>query len=600
MCNQRAPTAVPQAEGYRELTATVRTKAVVILLLLGLPAHFTRAVSLGTAISYQGRLSSGANAADGLYDLQFTLYDSLTEGIALAGPLTNADLTINNGLFTVSLDLGTNVFTGSACWLEIAVRTNGAAQWTQLSPRQPIQPVPYALTAATVLPSGLPAGGYSGGGLTLTSNLTVAGTVTIGTGITAGGGFTGNGAGLTNVAVAINNLTQTYAAANTNEIWISGPVGAFTLGRYAWSAGTRSYTNGVDDVALYFDPDPLGQALNGATWYCTNAAHNLVRSDLQNWDYVASSTDPPGGAYRAADGFVPALWSDDWGLANGYHLGAFGTNLLTKTSPLFLLNGALTNNAVDLTNINGAAIQAGTVSSAAILQPLTLTNLVVTNASPVTTGWNCQPDLTLYGNLSVFPLANVFGNHSGRDPMGGFFNAYWPEGADGGSPNMALYFMPRSEYQNGQYQTYHDSYILAGSWRSEPTERNVNFNVSRGGWLELDQGDDATVIVHANGGVSIDQPGTWNHPNWFLDWNLRGPGTNSFSVRSNIISRYGNLISTNGGAWLGSFSKEAGHALTNGLDNPVGFMFFQNDGDNPGLRVWNGSHWTRFSEFTDD
>jgi formylglycine-generating enzyme required for sulfatase activity len=54
---------------------------------------------------------------------------------------------VSNGFFTVTLDFGAGVFTGEARWLAIAVKTNGAASFTALVPRQPLTPSPYALYA---------------------------------------------------------------------------------------------------------------------------------------------------------------------------------------------------------------------------------------------------------------------------------------------------------------------------------------------------------------------------------------------------------------------------------------------------------------------
>ena len=44
----------------------------------------------------------------------------------VAGP----GVPVTNGLFTVTLDFGTSVFTGPARWLEIGVRTNGGGSYS--------------------------------------------------------------------------------------------------------------------------------------------------------------------------------------------------------------------------------------------------------------------------------------------------------------------------------------------------------------------------------------------------------------------------------------------------------------------------------------
>jgi type VI secretion system Hcp family effector len=105
-----------------------------------------RLTAQGTAFTYQGRLSDGGTAASGSYDLQFTLYDAVVNGNAVAGPLVNSPTSVNAGIFSVSLDFGLSAFPGDPRWLEIGVRPAGSAvPYTILGPRQQILPTPYAL-----------------------------------------------------------------------------------------------------------------------------------------------------------------------------------------------------------------------------------------------------------------------------------------------------------------------------------------------------------------------------------------------------------------------------------------------------------------------
>jgi len=55
---------------------------------------------------------------------------------------------VTNGLFVVTLDFG-GVFSGDARWLAISVKTNLAASYTDLTPRQQLTPSPYAVFAPT-------------------------------------------------------------------------------------------------------------------------------------------------------------------------------------------------------------------------------------------------------------------------------------------------------------------------------------------------------------------------------------------------------------------------------------------------------------------
>lgn len=118
-------------------------RVISAMLLLGLHSLLAQ----GTAFTYQGRLDDTGNLANGLYDLQFSVFDAATGGTMLAGPLVLSSVGMTNGLFTVTLDFGSGVFTGPARWLEIGARTNGVSLFTTLSPRQQVTPTPYAITA---------------------------------------------------------------------------------------------------------------------------------------------------------------------------------------------------------------------------------------------------------------------------------------------------------------------------------------------------------------------------------------------------------------------------------------------------------------------
>jgi hypothetical protein len=124
-----------------------------LFLLLSIINHPLSTFAQGTAFTYQGRLDAGGTPANGIYDLSFGLFCSVCPD-PLAVIATNG-VAVSNGLFAVTLDFGT-AFNGTSYVLEISVRTNGGGGYTTLSPRQPITPTPYAITAESV------AGGGSG------------------------------------------------------------------------------------------------------------------------------------------------------------------------------------------------------------------------------------------------------------------------------------------------------------------------------------------------------------------------------------------------------------------------------------------------------
>lgn len=117
-----------------------------IVLLVGC-AFFLRSAAFAqtTTFSYQGKLTDGANAANGNYDLQFALFDSLAGGNQIGSTLTRVNTIVSGGIFTVQLDFGVTAFPGANRFLEIGVRPAGVGSFTILSPRQQINSTPYAI-----------------------------------------------------------------------------------------------------------------------------------------------------------------------------------------------------------------------------------------------------------------------------------------------------------------------------------------------------------------------------------------------------------------------------------------------------------------------
>ena len=128
------------------------SKQLVLLALLVLSASGSMAAPFGTAFTYcQGGSRLEENVSNGLYDFRFSLWDAAGSGATLIGTTqTVSNVSISNGLFTVSLDFGPGAFAGDGRWLELGVRTNGAATFGVLNPRQPLTPIPYAIAASNL------------------------------------------------------------------------------------------------------------------------------------------------------------------------------------------------------------------------------------------------------------------------------------------------------------------------------------------------------------------------------------------------------------------------------------------------------------------
>lgn len=118
---------------------------LTLFTLLACGATFAGAQT--TAFTYQGRLSDGTAAANGSYDMQFSVYNAATGGTLESIIITRTAVQVTNGIFTAQLNFGTtpNPFdTGRDRYLEISVKPTGGGTYTTLAPRQQITSVPFA------------------------------------------------------------------------------------------------------------------------------------------------------------------------------------------------------------------------------------------------------------------------------------------------------------------------------------------------------------------------------------------------------------------------------------------------------------------------
>jgi hypothetical protein len=154
------------------------------LILLGcLWAGSNRAAAQGTAFTFRGQVLNNGLTAAGTYPVTFTLYTTNTGGSAAFPLLSNNVTFTNNGLFSVNLDYGTNVFDGPTYWMEVAIYSNGTP--SVLSPRQQLTPTPYAIFASTTsnFSGTLPSSALPGNVAVLNGNQTFTGTNTFQTGV---------------------------------------------------------------------------------------------------------------------------------------------------------------------------------------------------------------------------------------------------------------------------------------------------------------------------------------------------------------------------------------------------------------------------------
>ena len=165
------------------------------------------AFAQGTAFTYQGQLNDGAARANGTYDLTFTLQSAISGATQVGGLVTKNSTPVSNGLFTVSLDFS-NQFPGANRWLEISVKTNGAASFTTLAPRQALAATPYAVTALSA-GTAASAGSVAAAGITGTIQAANIGAGSITSAMLANGAVTTG-------AIADGAVTAAKVAAVTN------------------------------------------------------------------------------------------------------------------------------------------------------------------------------------------------------------------------------------------------------------------------------------------------------------------------------------------------------------------------------------------------
>ena len=89
-----------QTQTERGLTMK-QSAFLIALLLFAFIGSIQQATAQGSSFAYQGRLTDQNVPANGNYDLRFLIFDVPTGGVAIAPPITNANVAVSGGLFTV-------------------------------------------------------------------------------------------------------------------------------------------------------------------------------------------------------------------------------------------------------------------------------------------------------------------------------------------------------------------------------------------------------------------------------------------------------------------------------------------------------------------
>jgi len=305
------------------------------LLLSTINYQLSTAHAQGTAFTYQGRLNSGGSPAGGTYNLTFSLFNTNTSGVSIAGPVTNNAVSVTNGLFTVLVDFGPAVFTGATNWLEIAVETNGATPFTTLVPRQQITPTPYAILAGTA--SGL-------SGTLLASQLTSIGNTN---GAVYGNFFVGSAG---NSAMAGSyNTAYGYEALSTNMFGSANTADGF-YALLSNTSGSDNTANGVNALALNTsgsDNIALGYQ---AGYNISTGSSNI---DIGNQGFSTDTNIIRIGSGQSQTFIAGVINGNGAGLTNlsGVQIPA---GVLTNNQTGVTLSGTFSGNGGGLTNLSAA------------------------------------------------------------------------------------------------------------------------------------------------------------------------------------------------------------------------------------------------------
>jgi hypothetical protein len=125
---------------------------VLVFLALVFAVQASMAEPVGTGFTYQGRLLEDSNAPTDLYDMQFRLFNSVSDGSQIGDDVNLPDVNVIDGYFTILLDFNDFAFDGNSRWLQVSVRYGELEDpniYTELSPRQEITAAPYAQYALT-------------------------------------------------------------------------------------------------------------------------------------------------------------------------------------------------------------------------------------------------------------------------------------------------------------------------------------------------------------------------------------------------------------------------------------------------------------------
>lgn len=202
--------------------------------------------ALTSAFTYQGNLKKSGQPVSATCSFQFSLWDAASAGAQKGTTQTINNVAVQAGVFTVQLDFGSQ-FTGDARWLETAVKCARDGSFTTLTPRQPLNAVPYALslrpgaqvTGASNTTDGIVRATNSGQGAALVGMATSSTGTTYGV---LGNAFSPNGFAVWGYGEKGATGVRGAATANGLGVWGSSGSGFGVLGESSSGFGVGGHS----------------------------------------------------------------------------------------------------------------------------------------------------------------------------------------------------------------------------------------------------------------------------------------------------------------------------------------------------------------------
>jgi hypothetical protein len=530
-----------ETANQKSMKTRIKCQLLTLALVSTLNPQLSTLLAQGTAFTYQGRLDNNGSPANGSYDLTFGLF-SVSNGPGQVGiTLTNLSTGVNGGLFMTTLDFGPGIFTGTNLWLEIAVRTNGAAGFSTLSPRRQLTPTPYAIFANSAnnlvgpLGSAQLTGTYSSPVNFNNGADTFDGTFfgqfygSTFTGGTFTGAFLGNGSGLAGVNAA------TLGGLGATNFWkTTGNAGAIPGPNFLGTTDNQAMELKVNGTrALRLEPN-------------TNGAPNVIGGSPNN--FVSPGV---GGATISGGGAVNSFGSSYTNSVMG-DFGTVGGGLQNTSSG----GEATVGGGYGNTSSGGFAIVGGGYGNTNSGTVATVGGgyVNINNGYAATIGGGegnvIQPGVTWWSTIGGGRLNSVQSNNYSAVIAGGEKNSILPNASysfiGGGLVNAAA--GAYATVGGGSANLNGSDYSTIAGGANNTNQANTSFSAIGGGWLNLIQdGADQSVIAGGNAGQ------------------IQSGARESF-----IGGGYANTIQTNaggsviGGGVLNVISNGAGYATIGG------------------------------------